>query len=228
MPNSNPRWFIRALALGCAVAAAVLYVATAAAQAPAAQAPAAAWDGLEQRPSSAVDLLFARPGASLEGYKAVRLKPLEVSFDENWNPNRGTRSGRLSAADFQRIKDALAQEFARVAASELARSGYAIVQRTGPDVLDVQPFVIDLFITAPSAPGTRTFTANPARMTLVAELRDSETNTVLFRVIDQRTARSTGVFRLSTDVSNMGAARQIIQGWASALRAALDAANGKS
>lgn len=207
--------------------AAVLYLAMAAAQ----QAPAE-WDGLQQRPSRAVDLLYARPGASLEGYKAVRLKPLEVSFDPNWNPNRGSRTTNLTAADFQRIKDALAQEFARVSASELARSGYAIVQRTGPDVLDVQPFIVNLFITAPggqsTAGRTRTFTANAGGMTLVAELRDSETNTILFRVVDRRNANSTGTWQLTTNVSNMAAARPIIQRWASALRTALDAANGRS
>jgi hypothetical protein len=215
----------RTLTLGCAVTAAVLYLAMAAAQ----QAPAE-WDGLEQRPNRAVDLLYARPGASLEGYQAIRLKPLEVSFDPNWNPNRGSRSTNLTAADFQRIKDALAQEFARVSASELARSGYPIVQRTGPDVLDVQPFIVNLFITAPGGQGTpgrtRTFTANAGGMTLVAELRDSETNTVLFRVVDRRNANSTGTWQLTTNVTNMGAARQIIQRWAAALRTALDAANG--
>jgi len=195
----------------------------------AAQAPAE-WDGLVQRPSRAVDLLFVRPGASLEGFKAVRLAPLQVSFDENWDPNRGTRANRLTAADFQRIKDTLAREFARASASELARSGYAIVQRSGPDVLDVQPFIVDLFITAPGRTGagrTRTYTANPGRMTLVAELRDSETNTILARVVDRRNAPSSGVFQLTTSVTNIGAARQIIQRWANALRTALDAANGR-
>jgi hypothetical protein len=227
VPNLNPqRPRIRTLTFGCVVSAALLYLTIAAAQTPPAE-----WDGLELRQNRAVDLLYARPGASLEGYTAIRLAPLQVSFDQNWNPNRGSRSTtRLTATDFQDIKDSLAQEFARVSASELARSGYAIVQRTGPDVLDVQPFIVDLFITAPGVQGqgrTRTYTANPGRMTLVAELRDSETNTILFRVVDRRNATSTGTFQMTTGVTNMGAARQIIQRWARALRTALDAANGK-
>jgi Protein of unknown function (DUF3313) len=242
VPNSNPqRSMIRALTRGCAVPVALMYLTLASAQAPA-QAPAPApapapatapaqWDGLEQRPSRAVDLLFARPGASLEGYKAVRLGPLQVSFDQNWNPTRtGTRT-RLTAADFDRIRQALAQEFARVAASELARSGYAVVTRRGEDVLEVQPYVVNLFITAPStqSPGrTRTYTANAGGMTLVADLRDSVTSTLLFRVVDRRNASSTGTLQLTTSVSNMGAAAQIIRRWAAALRSALDAANGKS
>lgn len=238
MPNSNPqRSMIRVLTLSCAVPVALLHLTLAAAQAPA-QAPAPApataparWDGLEQRPSGAVDLLFARPGASLQGYQAVRLGPLQVSFDQNWDPNR-SRTGtntRLTSADFDRIRQALAQEFARVAASELARSGYAIVTRRGEDVLEVQPYVVNLFITAPStqSPGRmRTYTANAGGMTLVADLRDSATSTLLFRVVDRRNASSTGTFQLTTSVSNMGAAAQIIRRWASALRSELDAANG--
>lgn len=226
MANSIPqRLTIRTLTFACAVTVAVLYLAMAAAQTPPAE-----WDGLELRQNRAVDLLYARPGASLEGYTAIRLETLQVSFDENWNPNRGSRGNRLTASDFERITNTLTQEFARVAASELARSGYAIVQRSGPDVLVVQPFIIDLFITAPAAQTTgrsRTYTANPGRMTLVAELRDSETNTILFRVVDRRNASSTGLMQLTTGGTNLGAARQIIQRWANALRTALDAANGK-
>jgi hypothetical protein len=64
-------------------------------------------------------------------------------------------------------------------------------------------------------------------MTLVAELRDSETGQILARVIDSQRARSSGTFRLTTSVSNLGAARQIIARWASILRRELDAANGR-
>ena len=196
----------------------------------AAQAPTE-WDGLVQRPNRAVDLLFVRPDASLAGYKRVRLEPLQVSFDRNWQPNRGSAGRPLTAADFDRIKRTLAQEFARVAESELARGGYTLVKESGEDVLDVHPAVIDLFIAAPerrAAGRTRTFTANPGRMTLVAELRDSETGQILARVVDRRNAPSSGVFQLTTSVTNIGAARSIIARWASALRSALDAANGRS
>jgi hypothetical protein len=64
-------------------------------------------------------------------------------------------------------------------------------------------------------------------MTLVAELRDSETGQILVRVVDNQRARSTGTFQWTTSVTNMGAARQIITGWASTLRRQLDAANGR-
>ena len=226
MPTMTPeRCKVHALMLGCAVTVAALHLAVAA------DAPKE-WDGLEQRPSRNVDLLYVRPGASLAGYKRVLLEPLQVAFDKNWDPNR-TRAGanRLSEADFERIKKALAEEFAKVSESELAKGGYVLVKEPGDEVLAVQPFVIDLYIAAPDKPSagrSRTYTADPGHMTLVAELRDSETNQILARVVDKRSASTSGMYQLTTSVTNMGAARQIIARWASALRNALDVANGKS
>ena len=198
----------------------------------AAAEPPAEWDGLELRPSKRVGLLYVRPDASLAGYKHVRLAPLQVSFDKNWKPN-ATRApaNRLNKDDFERIKKALAEEFASVSAKELAKGGYDVVKDAGEDVLDVDPAVIDLSITAPDkmSPGrTTTYTADPGRMTLVAELRDAETGQLLARVIDRRGASWGGRFQVASSVSNMTAARQIIARWAAALREELDVANGKS
>jgi len=105
----------------------------------------------------------------------VRLERLQVSFDKNWKPNE-TRTGsqRLTKEDFDKIKNALADEFARTCAQELAKGGYQVVDEAGEDVLAVTPLVVDLSIAAPQkmAPGrTITYTADPGRMTLVAELR---------------------------------------------------------
>jgi hypothetical protein len=72
-----------------------------------------------------------------------------------------------------------------------------------------------------------TYTANAGQMTLVAELCDSETGQILMRAVDNQRARSNGTFQWTTSVTNMGAARQIITGWASTLRRQLDAANGR-
>lgn len=211
------------LAIACIVAVAI--PAFAAAQ------PPGEWDGLVLQPSSAVDLLYVRPEASLAGYKRVRLEPLQVSFHQDWNPNRTRRgANRLSAADFDNIKSSLANAFATAATAELARGGYDVVTEADEDVLDVTPFIINLIITAPdtrTAGRSRTYTANAGQMTLVAELRDSETGQILMRVIDNQRARSTGTFQWTTSVTNMGAARQTITGWASTLRRQLDAANGR-
>jgi len=189
------------------------------------------WDGLEQRPSKNVALLYVRPGATLEGYKHVLLRPLQVSFDKNWDPNSGRRGvSQFTAGDYEKMKQTLADEFAKVSKEELAKGGYDVVTEPGDDVLDVQPFVIDLYVVAPqkmTAGRSTTYTTDTGRMTLVAELRDSDTGQILARVVDKRWAPSTGTWQMTTSVSNLGAARTVIQRWAKALRNALDVANGK-
>ena len=189
------------------------------------------WDGLELRPSKSVALLYVRPGASLSGYKKVRLEPLQVAFDKNWDPNASrTGSYRLDKDDMEKIKKALAEEFASVCTGTLTKAGYQVVTESGEDVLDVTPMVIDLYIVAPqkmTAGRSYTYSTDTGRMTLIAELRDSETNQILARVVDKRWAPSNATFQVATSVSNMSAARTVIQRWADALRKALDVANGK-
>src|SRR5215469_3329278 len=189
------------------------------------------WDGLQLRDSRLVDRLWVRPEASLAGYKRVRIARLQVSFDRNWRPNAGrTGLNRLTTSDFDRIKNTLADEFAKTFSSELSRGGYQVTEEAGEDVLDVQPFIIDLVITAPntrSAGSTWTYTANAGRMTLVAELRDSETGQIIARAIDAQRARGSGPFQITNNVTNMAAARQILSQWARALRQALDEAEGR-
>jgi hypothetical protein len=189
------------------------------------------WDGLELRPSKNVAALYVRPGASLAGYKKVRLEPLQVAFDKNWDPNSSrTGNDRLNKDDMEKIKKALAEEFAQVCTQTLTKAGYQVVTETGEDVLDVTPIVVDLYIVAPqkmTAGRSYTYSTDTGRMTLVAELRDSETNQILARVVDKRWAPSNGTMQVATSVSNMGAARVVIQRWADALRKALDVANGK-
>ena len=193
--------------------------------------PPKEWDGLELQPSKNVALLYARPGASLQGYKRIRLEPLQVAFDKNWDPNRSrTGTQRMTKSDFEKIKAALAEEFGKICTEELGKGGYQVVNESDEDVLDVTPFVLDLYIVAPykaSSGMSYTYSTDTGRMTLVAEMRDSETGQILYRVVDKRWAPSTQTYQISNSVTNMGAARVVIERWAVALRNALDVANGK-
>jgi hypothetical protein len=172
-----------------------------------------------------------RPEASLSGYKRVRLERLQVAFDKNWKPNDTRRgSARLTSADFDKIKNGLADEFAKVFDAELAKGGYQITTEAGEDVLDITPLVVDLYIAAPdkmTAGRSYSYTADAGRMTLVAELRDSETGQILARALDARSSSWNGTFRISNSVTNVAEARIIMARWASALRDALDEANGR-
>ncbi len=60
-------------------------------------------------------------------------------------------------------------------------------------------------------------------MTLVAELRDSETGALFARVIDVAAGGGTGRLTFSNSVENSAEAREAVDGWARILRQRLDA-----
>jgi hypothetical protein len=191
------------------------------------------WDGLVRQPNTRLHAVFVKPDAQVVAYRSVMLDPVQISFDSNWDPNRGTRStsSRLSAGDIAAIKNDLADLFREVFREELARGGYQLVDEPGPETLRVTPAIINLFINAPdvSAPGrTRTYTADSGRMTLVVELRDSETNTLLARAVDTQTGRNAGMWTITNRVTNTADARRAIGVWASALRRGLDELYGRT
>jgi Protein of unknown function (DUF3313) len=187
-------------------------------------------DGLSKISIRGIDLVYARPGATLAGYKSVKLDPVEVAFDKNWDPRRSGSSFRLDAADRESIRTGVARivfdEFVRELQS---RNAFPVVTESGPDVLRVKINIVDLYVTAPdtmSAGRTRTYVMSAGQMTLVAELYDSESGQVLARAVDTREARNTGRLQLSSSVVNAAEARDIASAWARILHNALDKAHG--
>jgi hypothetical protein len=65
-------------------------------------------------------------------------------------------------------------------------------------------------------------------MTLVVELRDSETGTLLARAVDTQTGRGAGMWTIANRVTNTADARRAIGVWASALRRGLDELYGRA
>ena len=187
----------------------------------------AEWDGLVRQPGTRLDAVFLKPDAEIPSYTSFILAPATVQFARNWDPNRGGRSlsRRLDAGDVVAIKDNLSAMLGDIFREELTAGGYQVVTEAGPDTLLIIPAIVDLYITAPdtSAAGrSRTYTANPGRMTLVLELRDSVTGETLARVVDSQSGRSSGFMTITNRVTNTADARLVIRNWARALRSGLD------
>ena len=107
--------------------------------------------------------------------------------------------------------------------------GYDVVDTAAQDVLVLRPAIINLQVTAPdllSANMTRTLVRSAGEMTLYLELWDSETNTILARIMDPQA--DDGVARFATRGSNKAAMEDILQAWAEKLRRHLDAARGNA
>lgn len=195
---------------------------------PAAQAreqpPAVSHDGLKLTSSKVVDLLYVRDGATLAGYRKVMLDPIQVAFDKTWSKERRD----IDSQERERIRNDLAEAFHEVFTEELEKNGgYEIVTEAGPDVLRVSAAIVDLYVTAPdiaSAGRSRTYTVSAGRMTLIAELRDTDTGAILARVADRKEASNSNYFQWTTRASNTADARRILKSWADVLRKGLDSA----
>jgi hypothetical protein len=201
------------------VAASVLWTVNGSAAEPPPQSP----DGLDLVKSKNVGILYARPGATLQSYKRVMLDDVEVAFDK-----RFTRDHReVNANDRERIRNDLAEEFRRVFTEELEDGGYEIAQAQAPDVLRVSAAIVDLYIEAPDTMPSmnRVYTVSAGRMTLIAELRDSESGAILARAADRRSAESPGgTLQWATRSSNRADAIRVLKKWATTLREGLDGA----
>ena len=188
----------------------------------AAASPPETWDGLERRKTKGVDLVYVRPGVEFKAYRSLVLDPVQVAFDKNWDPNKDARgvSGRLSAADMQKIRDEMASEFRRTFSKQLAAAGYDVVAKPLEDTLQVTVALADVYINAPdkmTAGRTYTYTVNAGRMTLVMELRDGPTGQLLARVVDRYAGTDSGYAQVTNGVTNSAEFRRAVTAWAKRL-----------
>jgi len=191
-----------------------------------------AWSegGLQKTTIKGLDVVYARPGASLAEYHKVLLSPIEVSFNRDWERREvpGSRR-RISASDSQAIKDRLSKLVREELTKELAAGGYQVVDSAGDDVLEVHMAIVNLYVTAPKVTGSGnvdTFAVTAGQMSLVAELRDSVTGDVIARLFDHAAAREWPWARRVTSVDNAAEASAITREWAKILREQLDLAKG--
>lgn len=200
---------------------------------PAVAGPPKNWDGLEYRKTKGLDAVYVRPGVQFQPYRNVVLDPVQVAFDKDWDPNRGTRSlsRQFSTDDLQEIKDEMASEFRSVFAERLAKGGYDVVAKTIDDTLRVSAGLADVYINAPDAmePGrSRTYTVSAGSMTLVMELRDGPTGQLLARVVDHYAGNDSGFAQVTNSVTNRAEFRRAVTAWADRLVRGLDKVSGKA
>lgn len=191
-------------------------------------------DGLDRIKSKRADAVYWKEGASLAGYDRVRIDNVSVAFKKNWlrdqNLERRSVADRISSEDMEKIRDELARLFREEFTEELESNGYEVVDENGPDVLLLQPAIVNLDVTAPDTslrtPGmTRTYTTSAGEMTLNLDFRDSDTNALIGRAIDRREDHSSGQIQYANSITNKADAKRILRSWAVALRKALDDAH---
>ena len=187
------------------------------------------FDGLHLVDNSRADLAWARPDFNLASY--TKIWPVGAGVEYRQVRNRGSSTMANSRGGPYFINDKARGQFEELVGEifkeELQKvEQYELVDGPGPDVLMIRGALLDVTSMVPPEPvGSRSivFLSNIADATLVLELRDSETGTILARSVDRRAAETIGgTFRRSNSVSNSAEVRRLIRFWATRLREGLD------
>ena len=188
------------------------------------------YDGLQRIQVKGISLAYKRPGATLAGYKRVKIDPVEVRFSKDWNPTRTGSRLPLGAEEREAIRTDLAKLVHEQFARSLAEKGrYPVVSESGPDVLRLKIYIVNLYINSPDSAGpgvSYSFVTSAGEMTLFMELFDSESGQIIGRVVDRQEARQANMISMANRVTNIGEAADITAAWARILRDALDRAHG--
>ena len=179
-------------------------------------APVRTPDGLVKIQNPTVDSVYAAPGMSLAPYRRVLLDRVDVAFKADWQQ----RHPDVPAEDVAMIRHGAESIFRTEFAQELEKGGYTMANQPGPDVLRVSASIVDLDFAA-SKPS---YVVTPADMSLLAELRDSQSGAMLARVADRKRGRGSGNLQVADQLAYTNEARAAFTMWAGLLREALDAA----
>lgn len=189
------------------------------------------FDGLHKIDNSQADVAWARPDFDISSYSKIMLVSAGISYAPAENRARTSiersRGGPYFISD--EVKARFEEEVSATFADEISKiENFEIVDEAGPDVLMVRGGLIDVVSYVPSDPMTSSglssvYLRTVGEATLILELRDSESGTVLARSIDRRAAESAGdTFIDSNRVTNAAEVRRLIRFWGRRLREALD------
>ena len=184
------------------------------------QAPAEplSYDGLTPVSDTLMTRVWARKGFSLAGYRKVILEGAHIQFRPVTIP---TENGRRSAATEFPVSQEQRQAFRRLIREEfetaLKQLALEQVHEPGPDVLRVRGTFLDVVARPPPEDGNGQLIDTIGQATFVVELIDSQTNTVLVRALDTRSARRPGAASGTEDEL-----RALFRRWANLLVDALN------
>ena len=164
---------------------------------------------------------FERPGADFTAYSGVIFQSVQVAYR---TPDRSQNQFPLDETKKEAFRDLLKKTF--VTEFENLQN-IELVEQPGPTRLDLHVRVQDITATLPGRRvgdvGRATFALEAiGEVTLVIELRDSESEEVLMRVFDQRAVEGVAMLQGNQTVSRWPDIEQLCQQWALRVRTGLD------
>ncbi len=190
-------------------------------------------DGLTRVDKTIMDGVWARTDLDLSGIKQVRFHNLGIEYrnvDGPYSGRAGTGSLRTtsSKSEFQLDEATRAlfeEEIGGAFREEIGKSTvFTLTDEAGPDVLDVHIGLLDVVSMVPpdSVGRSRVYLDRVGEATLVLELRDSISHTVLARAVDRRAAESMTMME-SSPPRNRAEVRRLGRRWGQILRDGIEA-----
>ena len=188
-------------------------------------------DGLVRVDNSVVPMAYVKPNMDLTPYTRFMLDPVEVAYQKDPGNRRRSRGGgaddnfALSPSQMETLKE-LFQEAVVDALTE--DNGYELTTESAPDVLRISAALIDLVVTIPTESGAQQqnlYTRSYGLVTLVLELRDSQSGEILARAGDRRdlTRDTSGSLARVSSTFVRADVTRLFAHWAGLLREGLDA-----
>ena len=177
-------------------------------------------EGLQSVSAKNFEAAFVRPGVRFADYTKLMVDELELAFR---TPDREQNQFPLGEDQKTRFRAAMATAFGK----ELGNlEAVEVVTEPGPDVLALNVRVQDI---AARAPGRRVGGGRAGfaletvgEMTLVLELRDSESEEILLRAFDRRAFEGAAMVSGDSVVSTWQGVDRIVARWASRTREGLE------
>lgn len=178
------------------------------------------WDGLSRVQSRQFDAVYLAPDADFRTYTKVMIDPPEAAFRRNWQRdyNRDQRSpgNRITDNDAREALELIQSGFEDIFRDAYTAAGYQVVTTPAPDVLRLRTAVLNIQVTAPDqlrASRSYTFSGETGSATLLVEVRDSMSNALMGRAVDQHLMDDAIMMRRDR-ASNRADFRRMFTRWA--------------
>ncbi|NIP15469.1 MAG: DUF3313 family protein [Pseudomonadales bacterium] len=186
------------------------------------------YDGLYPVDGTRVTQAWARADLDLRSYNKILLQGAGIQYRPVKSAGYRGMAGRSGKNEFpldEQQKERVAAAATEAFRGELGKiKSLEIVTEPGPDVLIVRGALLDVVSRVPPDPVGRsnTYLDSVGEATLVIELADSQSGSVLVRAVDRRAAQQTGWMTESTSVTNAAEVRRLFSSWARLVRTALE------
>jgi len=182
-------------------------------------------DGLYRMDNSVMALGYAKPDLDLTPYTAFMLDPVEVAYQKdpgNRPANASDPNYALSEGQMETLKRVFQEEVERALTEN---DGYEIVTEPGPNVGRLSAYLVDLVVRVQTDRTwvRETYADSYGEVTMVLELRDSQSGEILARVADRQDPTSSvyALAEVNTAFVRSDVTR-LFQHWATTVRDRLD------